>query len=45
LKSFSSIPSMDLGARVSLIFYLHPCSESMALAPSIWQISSGSLKS
>jgi hypothetical protein len=35
LKSFSSISSMDQGARVSLIIYLHPWSGSMALDPSI----------
>jgi hypothetical protein len=28
-----------LGARLSLIIYLHPWSESMALAPQISQIS------
>jgi hypothetical protein len=33
------IPSVGLGARVSLIMYLHPWSESMALVPSIWWIS------
>jgi hypothetical protein len=30
---------MGLGARTSLIIYLQPGSESMALAPSIWWIS------
>jgi hypothetical protein len=35
---------MDMGARVSLIIYLHLWSESMALAPSIWWISLGSPK-
>jgi hypothetical protein len=30
---------MGLGARMSLIIYLQLWSESMALAPSIWQIS------
>jgi hypothetical protein len=35
---------VDLGARVSLIFYLHHWSESMALAPSIWWISPGPQK-
>jgi hypothetical protein len=30
---FSSIHSMDLGAKTSLIIYLQPWSESMALAP------------
>jgi hypothetical protein len=45
LRRFSLIPSMDLGARVSLIIYLHSWSESMALPPSIWQISLGFPKS
>jgi hypothetical protein len=31
----SSIPSLDLGARTSLIIYLQSWSELMALAPSI----------
>jgi hypothetical protein len=35
LRSFSSIPSMDLDARTSIIIYLHPWSESMTLAPPI----------
>jgi hypothetical protein len=34
LRSFSSIPSVGLGARTSLIIYLQPCSESMTLASS-----------
>jgi hypothetical protein len=37
--SFSLIPSVGLGARMSLIIYLLSWSEFMALAPSIWQIS------
>jgi hypothetical protein len=36
LRSFSPIPSMGLGARMRLIIYLQPWSESMALAPSIY---------
>jgi hypothetical protein len=39
LRSFSSIPSIGLGARMSLIIYLQPCSEFMTLAPLIWRIS------
>jgi hypothetical protein len=39
LSSFSSIPSMDLGAKASFIIYLQPWSEYMALAPSISRIS------
>jgi hypothetical protein len=39
LRSFLSIRSMGLGTTTSLIIYLQPWSESMALAPSIWQIS------
>jgi hypothetical protein len=39
LRSFSSIPSVDLGARTSIIIYLQPWSESMALASSISRIS------
>jgi hypothetical protein len=35
---------VDLGARMSLIIYLHPWSESMALAPSISWISPRSPK-
>jgi hypothetical protein len=35
---------MGLGARTSLIIYLQPWSESIALAPSIWQISPVSSK-
>jgi hypothetical protein len=35
LRSFSSIPSMGFGVRRSLIIYLQPWSESMALAPLI----------
>jgi hypothetical protein len=35
LMSFSSISSMDLGAKMSLIIYLQSWSESMSLAPSI----------
>jgi hypothetical protein len=35
---------VGLGARMSLIIYLQPCSEFMALAPSIWQISPDSTK-
>jgi hypothetical protein len=35
---------MDLGDRTSLIIYLQPWSESMALAPLIWRISLGSTK-
>jgi hypothetical protein len=38
LRSFLSIRSMGLGTTTSLIIYLQPWSESMALAPSIWQI-------
>jgi hypothetical protein len=38
------IPFMDLGARTSLIIYLHPWSESIALAPLISQISPDSSK-
>jgi hypothetical protein len=30
---------MELGARMSVIIYLHPWSESMALAPRISKIS------
>jgi hypothetical protein len=45
LRRFSSIPSMDLGAKVSLIIYLHSWSESMDLAPLIWRISLGFPKS
>jgi hypothetical protein len=41
LRSFSLIPSVDPGARVSLVIYLHPLRESMALAPLIWWISPG----
>jgi hypothetical protein len=43
-RSFSSIPSMDFGARTSLIIYLQPWSESMALAHSISWISPRSPK-
>jgi hypothetical protein len=39
LRSFSSIPSVGLAARMSLIIYLQPWSESMALAPLIWWVS------
>jgi hypothetical protein len=35
LRSFSSIPSMGLSARTSLVIYFQPWSESMALVPSI----------
>jgi hypothetical protein len=35
LRSFSLISSMDLIARVSLIIYLNPWNETMALAPLI----------
>jgi hypothetical protein len=38
------IPSMNLGARMRLIIYLQPWSESMALAPSISWISPRSPK-
>jgi hypothetical protein len=41
LRSFSLIPSMDLGARTSSIIYLQPWSESIAQAPSISRISTG----
>jgi hypothetical protein len=44
LRSFSLIPSIGLGARVSLIIYLHPWSESMALAHLILGISPDSPK-
>jgi hypothetical protein len=43
-RSFSLIPSMDLGVKMSLIIYLQPWSEFMALAPSISWISPHSLK-
>jgi hypothetical protein len=36
LSSFSSIPSVDLGARTSIIVYFQSWSESMTLAPLIW---------
>jgi hypothetical protein len=38
------IPSVDLGARVSIIIYLLSWSESMALASLIWWISPGFLQ-
>jgi hypothetical protein len=51
LPDFSSVGleefffnSFDLGARTSLIIYLQPWNESMALAPLISWISSHSLK-
>jgi hypothetical protein len=44
LISFSSIPSINLGASMSLIIYLRPWSESMALAHSISWISPRSPK-
>jgi hypothetical protein len=44
LEEFSLIPSMDLGARRSLIIYLQPLSESMALAHLISWISPRSPK-
>jgi hypothetical protein len=44
LRSFSSIPSVGLGARKNLIIYIQPWSESIALAPSIWWISPESPK-
>jgi hypothetical protein len=39
LDEFFFIPSMGLGARMSIIIYLQSWNESMALAPSIWRIS------
>jgi hypothetical protein len=39
LRSFSSILSVSLGARMSFIIYLQSWSEFMALAHLIWWIS------
>jgi hypothetical protein len=39
LMSFLSIFSVSLGARMSLIIYLEPWSESIALAHLIWRVS------
>jgi hypothetical protein len=39
LEEFFFIPSVGLGARMSLIIYLEPWSESVAVAHSIWRIS------